>query len=171
MAQIFAANMATQAKSMPVSILGSPSAGNERFAAILQNSVLPKPGGVRIWNDGDIVPWLGLKGYGRKSFAGLEVMLEGRWHIVKVHTQYTTTLGLRKCITYQFPEPFSYIPRGVFNEPDAPTNLRVGSYAEMPAQLPLHTSQALRAWQVQRHDSTCGHRLRRWQKNSGRHVG
>ena len=55
MAQIVAAKLAVQAKSMPVLLarLGSPSAGNERLAAILQNSVLPKPGGVRIWNDGD----------------------------------------------------------------------------------------------------------------------
>ena len=89
-----AAEVALQAKSNPVllAVLGSPSAGNEKFAGVLQESVLPKPGGVRIWNEGDPVPWSALKAYGRRSFAGLEVVLEGQWDPARKHTQYTAAM-------------------------------------------------------------------------------
>ena len=63
MAQIRAAELATRAKSTTVllAILGSPSAGNEQFADILRGRILPRAGGVRIWNEGDPVPGSALK--------------------------------------------------------------------------------------------------------------
>ena len=94
MAQIRAVELATGAKSKPVLLasLGSPSAGNEQFVDIIRSSTLPKPGGVRIWNEGDPVPWSALKAYGRRSFAGLEGVLEGQWDLERKHTQYTATI-------------------------------------------------------------------------------
>merc|ERR1712031_23416 len=80
-AQIKAAELALGSKSRPVllAILGSPSAGSKEFADRLRERVLPKPGGVRVWNEGDMVPWSTkhLVPYGLRSFAGLEIMLGG----------------------------------------------------------------------------------------------
>ena len=134
MAQIMSAGLATQAKSRPVllSVLGSPSAGDEEFAAILRKTVLPIPGGVRIWREGDAVPYLtwglvGRKmGYGPKSFAGIEVMLVGQLDPLRRHTQYSVLLG-STCVLYQFPE-VSYHPGDAFE----PMDLKHGGYAEVP---------------------------------------
>ena len=122
-----AAEVAVQAKSKPVllAVLGSPSAGNAWFAGILQERVLPEPGGVRIWKEGDPVPWLGLLGYGRKSFSGLEVMLEGQWDLVRTHIRYTTAMPGSMCVTYQFPE-ISY------QYEEVRKNLRFQGLAEVP---------------------------------------
>ena len=122
-----AAEVAIQAKSRPVllAILGSPSAGNDKFAGILQDRIVPRPGGVRIWRNGDPVPWLGLLGYGLKSFAGLEVMLEGQWDPVSTHIRYTTVMLGSTCISCQFPEV-------LYQYEEARKNLRFGGYAEVP---------------------------------------
>ena len=124
MAKIVAPKLAMQAKSMPVllAILGSPSAGNEKFAAILQNSVLPKPGGVRIWNNGDPVPWLGLLGYGLKSFSGLEVR---QGDPIRTHIRYTTAMLGSMCVNYQFPEISDQYA-------EIPKILRFQGFAEVP---------------------------------------
>ena len=66
MAQIRAAELAVRANSKPVLLatLGSPSAGTADFASILKGRVLPTPVGLRTWNEGDTIPWIGLMGYG-----------------------------------------------------------------------------------------------------------
>ena len=144
MAQIMAVHMGVKAKSRPLllAILGSPSAGNADFADILRERILPKPGGVRVWNEGDRIPWLGLKAYGYMSFAGLEVMLEGQGDPIANHLQYTTVMPGSKCATYLW--PLVYQPRGLLTDSSGTTNLRAGGYAE------VHTSEALRAWQSSR---------------------
>ena len=118
MAQIMAVHMGAKAKSRPLllAILGSPSAGNADFADILRERILPKPGGVRVWNEGDWTPWLALKtyGYGYRSFAGLEVMLEGQGDSIANHLQYTTVMPGSKCATYLWPPV--YQPRGLLTD-------------------------------------------------------
>ena len=155
MAQIMAVHMGVKAKSRPLllAILGSPSAGNADFADILRERILPKPGGVRVWNEGDRIPWLGLKAYGYRSFAGLEVMLEGQGDPIANHLQYTTVMPGSKCATYLW--PLVYQPRGLLTDSSGTTNLRAGGYAE------VHTSQALRARRIGRREraavrSACG---------------
>ena len=110
---------------MLLAILGSPSAGNAKFAAILRESVLPKLGGVRIWKDGDLIPWLGLIGYGLKSFSGLAVTLQGQWDPVRTHIQYTTGMPGNRCVNYQLPELF-------YQYQGAQENLRLAGRAEVP---------------------------------------
>ena len=128
MAQIMAAEMIVEAKSRPVllAVLGSPVAGSKEFTTILRETILPKPGGVRVWNVGDVVPWLGLPD-NLKSFAGLEVRLEGSGNPEERHIRFTTGSS---CVTHRFPALESqYSPGGGLN---LPSNLRVGSYAEVP---------------------------------------
>ena len=96
---------------------------------ILRETILPKPGGVRVWNVGDVVPWLGLPN-NLKLFAGLAVRLQGDGNPEDRHIRFTTG---RSCVIYWFPAlESSYSPGGSLNEKGVPASLRSNNYAEVP---------------------------------------
>lgn len=112
MAQIKAAQIAVLSQKMPSLVtIGSPTAGNMEFVHILDDQVLPG-GGLRIINNGDIVPLLGYKGISSSKYhAGITVSLSPRfWHNFSAyykHLRYeipSTVSEAFKLVNFIFPQ-------------------------------------------------------------------